>query len=51
MTSSHKSDVRPWRIKGPLGAAQLLGMKPSTLYTTMQRLGIPTKHEKDGMPT
>ena len=40
-----------WRIKGPLGAAQLLGMKPSTLYTTMQRLGIPTKHEKDGMPT
>ena len=40
-----------WRIKGPLGAAQLLGMKPSTLYTTMQRLGIPTKHGKDGMPT
>ena len=40
-----------WRIKGPLGAAQLLRMKPSTLYTTMQRLGIPTKHGKDGMPT
>jgi transcriptional regulator of acetoin/glycerol metabolism len=39
-----------WRIKGPLGAAQVLGMKPSTLYTTMQRLGIPTKQEKDGMP-
>jgi formate hydrogenlyase transcriptional activator len=40
-----------WRIKGPVGAAQLLGMKPSTLYTTMQRLGIPTRQEKDGMPT
>jgi len=40
-----------WRIKGPNGAAELLGMKPSTLYTTMQRLGIPTKHGKDGIPT
>jgi formate hydrogenlyase transcriptional activator len=40
-----------WRIKGPRGAAQLLGMKPSTLYTTMERLGIPTRQEKDGMPT
>jgi formate hydrogenlyase transcriptional activator len=40
-----------WRIKGPLGAAELLGMKPSTLYATMQRLGIPTRHEKDAMVT
>ena len=40
-----------WRIKGPRGAARLLGMKPSTLYTTMERLGIPTRQEKDGMPT
>ena len=40
-----------WRVKGPGGAAELLGMKPSTLYTTMQRLGIPTKHEKDGIPS
>jgi PAS domain S-box-containing protein len=40
-----------WRIKGPGGAAELLDMKPSTLYTTMQRLGIPGKHEKDDIPT
>jgi transcriptional regulator with GAF, ATPase, and Fis domain len=40
-----------WRIKGPGGAAELLGMKPSSLYTTMQRLGIPTKHEKDVIPS
>ncbi|MGA7408938.1 MAG: sigma 54-interacting transcriptional regulator [Bryobacteraceae bacterium] len=38
-----------WRIKGPVGAASILGMKPSTLYTTMRRLHIPTKHEKGGM--
>ena len=38
-----------WRIKGPHGAATLLGMKPSTLYTTMHRLHIPTQHQKDGM--
>jgi formate hydrogenlyase transcriptional activator len=37
-----------WRIKGPRGAAKLLGMKPSTLYAKMQRLGIPTQTEKDG---
>jgi transcriptional regulator with GAF, ATPase, and Fis domain len=40
-----------WRIKGTGGAAELLGMKPSTLYTAMQRLGIPNKHEKDGIPS
>ena len=40
-----------WRIKGPLGAAQLLGMKSSSLYKTMRRLGIPTRHEKDTMAT
>ena len=40
-----------WRIKGTGGAAALLGMKASTLYTMMQRLGIPTKHEKDDIPT
>ncbi len=36
-----------WRIKGPQGAAAILGVKPSTLYTTMSRLGIPTKRKKD----
>ncbi len=32
-----------WRIKGPTGAAMMLGMKPSTLYSAMRRLRIP-KH-------
>ena len=40
-----------WRIKGTGGAAELLGLRPSTLYTTMRRLGIPTRHEKDGIPS
>jgi formate hydrogenlyase transcriptional activator len=38
-----------WRIKGPNGAATILGVKPSTLYTMMRRLNIPTGHEKGGM--
>jgi len=37
-----------WRIKGPNGAAAILGMKSSTLYTAMRRLNIPTKSEKRG---
>jgi formate hydrogenlyase transcriptional activator len=40
-----------WRIKGPQGAAILLGLKPSSLYSTMARLGIPTKRQKDAIPT
>jgi len=36
-----------WRIKGPHGAAQLLGMKASTLYAAMHRLHIPTRHERE----
>ena len=40
-----------WRIKGPRGAAELLGVKPSSLYTIMQRLGIPTRRKKDGITT
>jgi len=31
------------RIKGAGGAAARLGMKPSTLYSRMKKLGIPTK--------
>ncbi len=42
-------DKTGWRVKGPEGAAAILGMKPSTLYTTMRRLHIPTIHEKRGM--
>lgn len=29
-----------WHIKGPAGAAMMLGMKPSTLYSTIRRLHI-----------
>ena len=29
-----------WRVKGPDGAAEKLGMKPTTLYSMMNRLGI-----------
>lgn len=35
------------RIKGAGGAAALLGMKPSTLYTRMKKLGIPTRTQDD----
>jgi len=34
------------RVKGTGGAAEILGMKPTTLYTMMQRLGIPSRHSK-----
>ena len=37
-----------WHIKGPCGAANLLGLKPSTLYTRMRKLGIPNQHQRDG---
>lgn len=36
-----------WRIKGPQGAATKLGLKPSTLYTRMQKLGIPTFSQRE----
>jgi len=29
-----------WRIRGPHGAALVLGLKPTTLETRMARLGI-----------
>ena len=32
-----------WRIKGTGGAAELLGIPPSTLYSKMKRLGIKLK--------
>ena len=35
-----------WRIKGPQGAAEKLGLKPSTLYTRMKKLKIPNRAEK-----
>ena len=33
-------DATRWRIEGPSGAAQLLGLKPSTLRSRMLKLGI-----------
>jgi PAS domain S-box-containing protein len=44
-------DMTNWRIKGQGGAAELLGLKPSTLYTRMNNLGIPTSRNKDAIPT
>ncbi len=40
-----------WRIKGEGGAAEVLGLKPSTLYTKMESLSIPTRREKLGVVT
>jgi transcriptional regulator with GAF, ATPase, and Fis domain len=40
-------EITRWRIKGPNGAAERLGMKPSTLYSRMEKLGIPTRRKKD----
>lgn len=38
------------RIKGQGGAAQLLGLNPSTLYSRMQKLGIINRPPRDEMP-
>ena len=40
-----------WHIKGPRGAALKLGLKPSTLYTRMQKLGIPNRRQRDDLRT
>jgi formate hydrogenlyase transcriptional activator len=36
-----------WRVKGPKGAAAMLGLKPSTLYSRMRKLGIPHRRQKE----
>jgi len=36
-----------WRIKGKHGAAERLDMEPSTLYSRMQKLCIPTRRQKE----
>jgi transcriptional regulator with GAF, ATPase, and Fis domain len=38
-----------WRIKGEGGAARLLGINPSTLYSRMQKLRITNRDFKDEM--
>jgi formate hydrogenlyase transcriptional activator len=34
-----------WQIKGPAGAAAALGLKPSTLRSRMEKLGIPYRSQ------
>jgi len=34
-----------WRVSGEQGAAQILGMRPTTLYSKMDRLGIQRSRE------
>ena len=38
-----------WKIYGPGGAAQLLGVKPTTLVSRIQKMGLrrPTERAKD----
>lgn len=38
-----------WRIRGKQGAAQLLGLKPTTLYSRMKKLGIARPSEKSNI--
>jgi formate hydrogenlyase transcriptional activator len=40
-----------WRIKGKGGAAERLGLKPSSLYSRMKKLGIPTRQKRDDIST
>jgi formate hydrogenlyase transcriptional activator len=40
-------DQTRWRIKGGEGAASWLGLNPSSLYSKMKKLGIPSKRKKD----
>jgi Nif-specific regulatory protein len=42
-------ELAGWRISGPGGAAEILGLKPTTLHAKMKRLGIrrPSAH---GLP-
>jgi formate hydrogenlyase transcriptional activator len=42
-------EMTRWRIKGAHGAAEVLGLKPSTLYSRMMKLAIPSRRQKDEM--
>jgi PAS domain S-box-containing protein len=44
-------EITHWRIKGKHGAADRLDMEPSTLYSRMQKLGIPTRRQKEEQET
>jgi transcriptional regulator with GAF, ATPase, and Fis domain len=39
-----------WRIKGPFGAAKILAVNPSTLYSRMEKLGIRRFGPKENAP-
>ena len=34
-----------WKIKGPNGAAELLGVKPTTLFSRLRKMGIRPPHQ------
>ena len=36
-------EMTGWRIRGKNGAAELLGLKPTTLHSRMKKLGIERK--------
>lgn len=36
-----------WRIKGAGGAAEILNLKPSTLYSMLKRLGLANRRDGD----
>ncbi len=40
-----------WRIKGKSGAAMVLGVKPSTLYSKMKKLGISRPNKSGAIST
>ncbi len=40
-------DTTGWRIKGPNGAAVVLGLNPATLYSRMKKLGIKSRRESE----
>ena len=42
----HVLDERSWRIEGPNGAAQVLGLNPSTLRTRMAKLRIAKPNQR-----
>jgi transcriptional regulator with GAF, ATPase, and Fis domain len=42
----HVLDARGWKIEGPNGAAQILGMNPSTLRTRMAKLRIAKPNQR-----
>jgi formate hydrogenlyase transcriptional activator len=40
-------EMTKWKIKGRQGAAEILGLKPSTLYSRMVKMAIPSRRQKD----